>query len=73
MLVLIIGLTYKLWWRPKVSKKIIIDKIAQMGGEVIRIEQVSIREEIYNVTYMIEGKEQKNVVKFSFMNEQWWK
>lgn len=73
LLVFIIGLTYKIWWRPKVCNKVIIDKITKIGGEVLKIEQISIREETYSVVYIIEGKEQRNVVKFSFMNEQWWK
>ena len=30
---------YKMWWRPKICKERIRDKIKEMGGKVLNIEQ----------------------------------
>lgn len=73
-LLIVIGtLVYQVWWKPKVCRKIISDKIIKMGGEVIEIEQLSIRDEIYKVIYRIESENRKSIVKFKFMNEEEWK
>lgn len=73
MLIIIGILTYKMWWRPKVCKEKIKHKVKEMGGEILNIEQISMREEIYAVIYVIKEKEEKAVVKFNFMDEQKWK
>lgn len=73
VLIITSALIFKLWWRPKVYKKIIEDEIIRMGGKILSIELISMREEIYTVEYNIGGKNEKKVLKFGFMNEIKWK
>ncbi|WMJ80956.1 hypothetical protein RBU49_01515 [Clostridium sp. MB40-C1] len=71
---LLIGLLiYMIWWRPKVCKEKIRDKIRKMGGEVLDIELIGSREQIYNVRYRIKEKDEKAVVIFNFICEEEWK
>ncbi len=73
-LLLVIGIgIYEKWWRPKVCEKQIRAKIREMGGEVLEIKRLSIREEIYSVLYKIGGKNQKAVVKFNLTYKQDWR
>ncbi|MCY6957742.1 hypothetical protein [Clostridium brassicae] len=71
---LVIGLLlYSIWWRPKVCKEKIRNKIRKMGGEVLDIESLSSRERIYSVKYRIGEKSEKAVVIFDFAYEEEWK
>ncbi|MDD4563079.1 MAG: hypothetical protein PHW39_08400 [Syntrophomonadaceae bacterium] len=72
ILLLILGILYEKIWRPIICKRKIREHIEVLGGEVWSIEKISMREEIYNVKYKINGELKNAVVKFSlFYGEKW--
>lgn len=71
LLILVLYL-YRVFGRPVVCDKKITKHINGMGGDVKKIEQMRIGEDIYIVYYIIDGQEYHSVVKFNLFYEAEW-
>lgn len=58
---------------PKICKKKIYNHIGNLGGQIIDIEKLTIREKLYCVNFIIDGKPEKAIVRFDFFLEDMWK
>lgn len=61
------------WRRPVVCEGKIVAHVRARGGEVVSMERVGVREDVYYVHYRIGNKGIKGVVRFSFLYEPTWK
>ncbi|MCY6485425.1 hypothetical protein OW763_13905 [Clostridium aestuarii] len=73
ILLLIAFVVYESWWRPKVCKEKINEEIKKIGGEVLSIEKLTSKKEIYHVIYKVGEKQEKVVIEFNFIYEQFWR
>lgn len=72
LLFLILFLLYEKIRRPVICKKKIYKHITDIGGEVINIERISHRDEIFSVHYKIGSDSKTATVKFDFFYSATW-
>lgn len=74
-LILIIAplMLYEFVLVPKVCKKKIYSHIYNLGGDVVNIEKLTTREQLYCVYYTLNGKTEKSIVRFDIFYESTWK
>ncbi|MDF2941380.1 MAG: hypothetical protein K0S01_238 [Herbinix sp.] len=58
---------------PKICKKKIYSQINNIGGQIIIIEKLSRREQLYCVNYIVNGKLEKAIIRFNIAYESTWK
>lgn len=58
--------------RPKICEKKIHKHIKDIGGEVIWIKKIGIRDEIYRVSYKIDEPIEAAIVKFNLFYHMDW-
>lgn len=63
---------YEYTLRIHVCKKKIYNHIKNIGGQIISIEKLSPRDEIFSVAYNLNGKSEYSTVKFSFFYKTKW-
>lgn len=72
MLLILLLYLYRVLGRPVVCDKKITKHINDMGGEIKKIEQMHIGEDIYIVYYSINGEKHHCVVKFDLFYKAEW-
>jgi hypothetical protein len=70
---LVLVLIYEFVVSPRICKRMIIRHISSMGGEVIDIERLTLREFLYSVDYRRNGKAEKAVVQFNIFYHGTWR
>lgn len=73
VIIFILVLIWEKWRRPIVCGRKIYEHIKEQGGEIISVERMSSREEIYHVHYKIRDKDFNSVVKFNIFYHSYWK
>jgi hypothetical protein len=58
---------------PKICNRKIYNHINDLGGQVLDIEKLSMREKLYCVNYTLNGKSEKSIVRFDIFYEDIWK
>jgi hypothetical protein len=66
-------LIYEYVVSPKICMKKIYNHINNLGGQVVEIEKLTIREKLYCVYYTLNEKSEKAIVRFNIINEETWK
>lgn len=66
-------LLYEYVVSPKICKKKIYHHISNLGGQIVDIEKLTIREKLYCIDYIKDGKPEKAIVRFDFFLEDEWK
>jgi hypothetical protein len=66
-------LFYELVLSPKICNKKIYSHIDNIGGQIVDIEKLTIREHLYCVYYTLNGKSEKAIVRFDIFYESTWK
>lgn len=63
---------YEKIWRIHICKKKIYNHINEIGGELISIEKLTLRDEFFNVNFSINEKIEHATVKFNFFYKERW-
>lgn len=72
IVLLLLLLIYEKLIRPQICEKKIGEYLQSINGDLIMLEKVSIREEIYSVKYKVGNFPQTSVVKFNFFFKYKW-
>jgi hypothetical protein len=73
ILFVILLLIYEFVLNPRICKKKIYDHISNIGGNVIDIERLTLKEYLYCVNYIMNGKSEKAIVRFNVFYKSTWK
>jgi hypothetical protein len=73
ILIVTLILIYDFILSPKICKKKIYSHINNIGGNVIDIERLTLKEYLYCVNYIMNGKPEKAIVRFNIFYESSWK
>ena len=66
-------LLYEYVVSPKICKKKIYSHIGNLGGQIVEIDKLTIREKLYCIDYIVDGKPKKAIVRFNYFLEDTWK
>lgn len=72
LILIMLIIIYEKVWRKHICKKKIYKHIKNKGGDLVSIEKLSLRDEIFNIVYTINGKSERATVKFNFLYKETW-
>jgi hypothetical protein len=73
IIIIILLFLYEFLLAPKICKRMIYKHIDDIGGSVIEIERLTLKEYLYCVNYNIGGKVEKSIVQFNIFFRSTWK
>lgn len=72
-IIIVLILVYEFVVCPKICKRKISRYITNLGGEIINIERLTIRDYLYCVNYVLDNKTEKAIVQFNLFFEDTWR
>lgn len=73
LIIVILLLVYNFAVSPKICRKKIYRQIESIGGQVTDIVKLTLRSELYSVSYVRNGAPQKVVIQFGLFYRSKWK
>ncbi|MDF2870098.1 MAG: hypothetical protein K0R05_1673 [Anaerocolumna sp.] len=72
LLFIILLIIYEKVWRKHICKKKIYKHIKRREGDILSIEKLSLRDEVFKIVYTIDGQSENSIVKFNFFYKETW-
>lgn len=73
ILIIALLILFDLVVNPRICKKKIFNHINNIGGKVIDIERLTLKEYLFIVNYIMDGKSEKAIVQFNVFYKSTWK